>query len=170
VEDRATVAVRLTGAVAATLIAAASARAQTAQVNTAGGVSVRTEAGHSTYGVGEPIFVRVVMTNTSGHNLSYISSGPFRLADLVIYDPDGRSIEPMADVGKRKISGATRTWLPQQEIGEWANISAWGYDLRSLRSPGRYRIVGIPIVGDPGAKYEAVDTGTITGTFITIEP
>jgi hypothetical protein len=66
--------------------------------------------------------------------------------------------------------------MPQQELrviakgqGEWVDVSAWGYD---LRSSGNYRIVGMPAVGDPDAKFDVKalnsDEGK-EGIAITIE-
>jgi hypothetical protein len=156
------------------LVIATAAYAQSTVVDGGRGVSARVEVDRAIYQAGQPISIRLTLTNTSGHSFCWLATGPAGLVDVQIYDADGRKIEPTLPSAGHMGSGPMRTWMTGDEVhlttgddGGWIGVSLWGYD---VRSPGKYRVVVIPIVGDPNIAPSRTSQVSNDGILITIAP
>jgi hypothetical protein len=100
---------------------------------------------HRRYAVGEPIFVRVGLKNTSSHRIDLYYDLPWHDCAMSVVGPDGRAVVPgLVDISAGPSSlrpysiepGATHiiTWYQQ----EWYPLEHWSYN---LSVPGRYRVV-----------------------------
>jgi hypothetical protein len=155
------------------LSAATGAHAQEIARQGAPGMHVRIETDRETYRVGEPISVQLTLQNRSAHKIEYVGGSPAGFADLVIHDASGRKVEPSLPPAWQIASGPFRTLMPQEEFrigargkGAWIDLKVWGYE---LRSPGKYTITRIPMVGGPNTEpnSKTVRSNEVT---VTIEP
>jgi len=110
---------------------------------------LRIETGKAVYSVGEPILVRVTLTNTSDQPYKLDSRPPWSVCVLQVFDTNGSPVLQDSVVGVQDLipgwrfqPGQTRVaeyWDDKNVAAQWANIERFGY---SLKTPGAYTVVG----------------------------
>jgi hypothetical protein len=110
---------------------------------------LRIETDKAVYSVGEPILVRVTLTNTSDQPYKLDSRPPWSVCVLQVFDTNGSRVLQDAVVGVQDLipgwrfqPGQTRVaeyWDNKNVAAQWANLGRFGY---SLKTPGTYTVVG----------------------------
>lgn len=137
-------------------------------------VHVRIETDRQTYRAGDSIMVRLTLRNVSSRAIRFVNDAPSNQVRLVVRSTAGQKIDsissrpgqhsPLSTRSIRLNAGEEMTL--QYDGHTWMNLRDWGYD---LRMPGRYTLVGIPIVGGLELKPEIKTVRSNEATF-TIEP
>lgn len=110
---------------------------------------LRIETDKAVYSVGEPILVRVTLTNTGDQPYKLDSRPPWSVCVLQVLDANGSAVYRDSVVGVQDTipgwrfrPGQTRVaefWDDKNVAAQWANIGRFGY---SFKIPGTYTIVG----------------------------
>ncbi len=130
-------------------------------------VVARIVSNKAVYRLGDPIKLRLTLTNKSGERL-YISGSPppFWLLTLTIFDASGRPLQH----GGRRTADARASMLswnlaPGKPVvidfsdpenhwrrTDWADVKYWGY---SIKTPGTYTLVATPEIQafGPGDEF-----------------
>jgi hypothetical protein len=110
---------------------------------------LKIETDKAAYSVGEPILVRVTLTNTSDQPYKLDSRPPWSVCVLQIFDTNGSPVLQDSVVGVQDLipgwrfqPGQTRAaeyWDDKDVAAQWAKLERFGY---SLKTPGTYTVVG----------------------------
>ena len=118
-------------------------------------LSVRVESDRATYGLADPIKLRITVKNISPLTVNFFNGSPWREVSIAIMGESGNPV-PMTGAADtvtyhNLIGGGAREIKPGQTITlqwagqEWSTLDHWGY---SLKSAGEYSIRAVPhIVG-----------------------
>jgi hypothetical protein len=110
---------------------------------------LKIETDKAVYSVGEPILVRVTLTNTSDQPYKLDSRPPWSVCVLQVFHTNGSPVLQDSVVGVQDLIPGWRFQPDQTRVAEywddknvaaqWANIGRFGY---GLKIPGTYTIVG----------------------------
>lgn len=112
------------------------------------------------YHLGDPIRLRLTLTNKSADQL-YVGNGPpFALVDLQVLDSGGRRL-PHGSAPLKGCMPLSSSHVPQPpanlspgkpDVIGWANINCWGY---RLNEPGSYTLIATPKIEafGPGDEF-----------------
>jgi hypothetical protein len=111
---------------------------------------IRIEASETTYSLGEPIYLRLTVTNITNRTYGFERQPGSWITDLIVRDASGNQLQSAGGAGNRGYMvgytlppGASSS--PTFELGnsppsEWEDIKWWGYN---LTKPGVYTIVTV---------------------------
>lgn len=139
---------------------------------TARDVRLVIETSRATYRAGDSVSVRLRFANDARAPITFVQYPPWAEARLTITDASGRVLAPISGPSDAYLvsshpetlpGGGTRvrTWANM----EWFDLRHWGY---APLGPGRYTIVGAPLVVVPGASPDS--TPRSNRVTITIAP
>lgn len=139
---------------------------------TRSGLQISLVSDRSAYKVGEPIKLRLSLTNASSQAIKIQPMPPLGVANLVVLDDHGNKVEPNKGASMQFGSGPRLTVQPGERIsvrglkGELIDLMEWGYD---LKDPGRYTIIPIsPEVPHGEALQRAASLSTAKNVVISI--
>jgi hypothetical protein len=129
------------------------------------------ETDRTTYHAGDPIRVRISLTNVSNRPITFSPAPPWAVVRLVAAR-GGQAVQtnhkPWGDPGDGIATTleAHQTVVWNRNNAEWFPLEAWGYE---LQEPGTYTIRGIPQISGPWVvgDWKTVRSNTAT---ITITP
>jgi hypothetical protein len=135
-----------------------------------GDVSLVIQSEKSTYHTGDPVVIRVGLTNTSATPITLDEETPWGGSVLLITDQSGAPIATVnhkdssapAQVHTISIDPKQTVWLRWDSKDYWP-IDHWGY---KLDQPGTYTIIGLPSVVGPNLT---VDGSTLRSNTVTIK-
>ena len=133
-------------------------------------VSLVIQAEKPSFHAGDPVVIRVGLTNTSATPITLDEETPWGGSVLLVTDQSGA---PIATVGHKDSSAPTQVqtisiepkqtvWLRWDSKDYWP-IDHWGY---KLDQPGTYTIIGLPSVVGPNLT---VDGSTLRSNTVTIK-
>ena len=133
-------------------------------------VTLVIQAEKGSYHVGDPVVIRVGLTNTSATPITLDRETPWGGSVLLITDSDGAPIATVshkdsaspADVTTFSIDPKQTIWLTWEAKDYWP-LDHWGY---RLDKPGTYTIIGLPSVIGPNLT---VDGSTLRSNTVTIK-
>ena len=133
-------------------------------------VSLVIQAQKSTYHTGDPVVIRVGLTNTSATPITLDEETPWGGSVLLITDGSGAPIATVAHKDSAapaqahtiSIDPKQTIWLQWDSKDSWP-IDHWGY---KLDQPGTYTIIGLPSVIGPNLT---VDGSTLRSNTVTIK-
>jgi len=136
-------------------------------------VSLVIEAKSGSYHVGDPVLIRVGLTNTSATPITLDDETPWGGSVLLVTDGTGAPIAPVshkdataaAQVRTISIDPKQTVWLTWDSKDYWP-IDHWGYN---LDKPGTYTIIGLPSVVGPNLTVDGTTLRSNSLTF-KIEP
>lgn len=133
--------------------------------------SIKIETNKNVYHVGEPIALRVFVTNDTGEQYGIDFVPPWALFKLVILQ-NGKPVSGPG-LGAARIEwapwlfkpGETQVDMYQDPVNpyttrEWADISHWRY---TLTNPGYYTLVGYLVVRGYRKAANGIDTFVTSG-------
>jgi hypothetical protein len=134
-----------------------------------GDVSLVIEAQKGSYHVGDPVVIRVGLTNTSATPITLDEETPWGGSVLLITDGSGAPIATVAHKDSAtpaqahtiSIDPKQTVWLSWNSKDFWP-LDHWGYQ---LDKPGTYTIIGLPSVVGPNLT---VDGSTLRSNTLTI--
>ena len=152
-------------AAAVFVLSAFALTAQTSLPVRSGIITARIEADKSAYRLGEPIQLRLSLTNITRRTIYVVDDEPpYWNSDLQVFDADGKRLSPTRGRGRCICEGRTST-VPlnpgksvvyeyndpysRGALREWADLSRWGYE---LPKPGGYTLRAV-------ARVRAIQTG-----------
>jgi hypothetical protein len=149
---------------------AAGADAASPSSRSTADVSLVIEAQKGSYHVGDPVVIRVGLTNTSATPITLDEETPWGGSVLLITDGSGA---PIATSGHKDSAAPTQghtisidpkqtVWLRWDSKDYWP-LDHWGY---VLDKPGTYTIIGLPAVIGPNLT---VDGSTLRSNTLTIK-
>ncbi len=132
--------------------------------------SVRLESDQTVYRPGQPIELRITLTDKASQAFQTEAGPPFSLTSLIVRDAEGRTLHSLGSSGFSQLNIMPYTFSPQKPIlleypdpkgngrvTAWANIRRWGYD---LTQPGTYYITAYP-------HFAAAPVGATGDQFLT---
>ena len=133
-------------------------------------VSLVIQAQRASYHVGDPVVIRVGLTNTSATPITLDEETPWGGSVLLITDGSGAPIATAshkdsaapAEVHTITIDPKQTVWLSWNSKDYWP-LDHWGY---ALDKPGTYTIIGLPSVVGPNLT---VDGSTLRSNTLTIK-
>ena len=136
---------------------------------TTGDVSLVIQAEKGSYHAGDPVVIRVGLTNTSSTPITLDRETPWGGSVLLITDSSGAPIATVshkdstspAQVTTISIDPKQTVWLNWDSKDYWP-LDHWGY---RLDKPGTYTIIGLPSVVGPNLT---VDGSTLRSNTVTI--
>ena len=150
--------------------AAGADSASTTGARTTADVSLVIQAEKGSYHVGDPVVIRVGLTNTSSTPITLDRETPWGGSVLLITDSNGAPIATVshkdstspAQVSTISIDPKQTVWLNWDSKDYWP-LDHWGY---RLDKPGTYTIIGLPSVVGPNLT---VDGSTLRSNTVTIK-
>jgi hypothetical protein len=136
---------------------------------------LKIETNKAVYSVGEPILVRVTLTNTGDQSYKLDSRPPWSVCVLQVFDTNGSPVLQDSVVGVQDLipgwrfqPGQTRVaeyWDDKNVAAQWANIGRFGY---SFKIPGTYTIVGKLVLRAFKETPHGVDVVFLSGKSIPV--
>jgi hypothetical protein len=149
-----------------------------------GVIAARIESDREVYNAGEPIKLRLTLSNRTGSTIFYVNAASYELSDLHIISGKGDRVSPTGARGPCICEGRTiatplapgKSVIVQSyvrrsgnwEFREWADIRNWGYN---LTTPGTYSIsvtAHVNAVGTTGSEFSTSSGGSANILHITI--
>jgi hypothetical protein len=132
-------------------------------------VSLVIQAQQGSYHAGDPVLIRVGLTNTSATPITLDEETPWGGSVLLVTDGSGAPIATVAhkdstapaQVHTISIDPKQTVWLSWDSKDYWP-LDHWGY---RLDKPGTYTIIGLPSVIGPNLT---VDGSTLRSNALTI--
>jgi len=132
-------------------------------------VTLVIQAEKSTYHSGDPVVIRVGLTNTSATPITLDEETPWGGSVLLITEQSGAPIATVShkdssapeQVHTISIEPKQTVWLRWDSKDYWP-IDHWGY---KLDQPGTYTIIGLPSVVGPNLT---VDGSTLRSNTVTV--
>lgn len=114
-------------------------------------LSVRIESNRATYGIADPIKLRITVKNISSRTVEFFDGSPWHEVSITLKDKSGNLV-PMSGAADTVtyhtlIGGGAREIKPGQTVTlqwagqEWSTLDHWGY---SLKNAGQYSIRAVP--------------------------
>jgi len=144
----------------------------------AGIFRTRLQSDKTLYRIGEPIKLRLTVTNITARPYGAMWLPEFANFKLIVANSQGRTLTSKGtrvgynvsygDIaqfppGKTLVSKFVNPEAGNKSLSEWAPIEYWGYD---LGEPGDYTITALPSFG----AFEVIDNGKSTGSEFSISP
>jgi hypothetical protein len=121
----------------------------------AGIFKIRIESDHSAYKLGDPIQIRVLVTDETAVPYAALVAPPWGICKLIIVDAQNMPVVSPGSFTWRMSLAAMYEFAPgatviasyddRGQTRQWADIAWWGYH---LTKPGQYTITAVPeIIG-----------------------